>query len=189
MLCLRRVVFDAQANWSPSAGFADLIEAVSPAVVHVAISGTVRSRQRIPEFNFPPGSPFEDFFEEFRNRRGQPEQEQRSRPLGIGSGFIISADGYVVTNHHVVKDADEIVITLSEGEEYEAELVGSDEKTDLALLKLQDANDLPYVEWGDDDQSRVGDWVLAIGNPFGLGGFCQYRHYFGPRPRHSQRPV
>ncbi len=156
--------------WSPATGFADLIEEVSPAVVHVAISGKVRSRMNHPEFNFPEGSPFEDFFERFRERQQRPESEERSRPLGIGSGFIISADGYVVTNHHVVKDADEIVVTLTDGEEYQAELVGSDSKTDLALLKLDNANDLKYVVWGDDEQSRVGDWVVAIGNPFGLGG-------------------
>lgn len=159
------------ANFSPQAGFADLIESVSPAVVHVAISGTVkRNRQQIPEFNFPPGSPFEDFFEQFRKRQQQPEQQQKKRPLGIGSGFIISEDGYVVTNHHVIKGADEIIVTLSNGDEYTAELEGSDHKTDLALLKLKKAKDLPYVTWGDDEDSRVGDWVVAIGNPFGLGG-------------------
>lgn len=155
--------------WSPASGFADLIEEVSPAVVHVAISGKVPSRASHPEFNFPPGSPFEDFFERFRERQN-PETEERSRPLGIGSGFVISADGFVVTNHHVVKDADEIVVTLTDGEEYQAELVGSDNKTDLALLKLDNAEDLKYVVWGNDENSRVGDWVVAIGNPFGLGG-------------------
>jgi len=158
-------------NWSPVNGFADLIERVSPAVVHVAISGKVRSRQQVQDFNFPPGSPFEDFFEQFRNQQQPREQErERSRPLGIGSGFIISADGYVVTNNHVIKDADEIVVTLTDGEEYQAELIGADVKTDLALLKLEKAKDLSYVAFGDDDKSRVGDWVLAIGNPFGLGG-------------------
>ena len=160
----------ANKYWSPANGFADLIEQVSPAVVHVAISGVVKKRQSLDEFNFPPGSPFEDFFEQFRNRQQQTEQPQKSRPLGIGSGFIISEDGYVVTNHHVIKDADEIVVTLTDGTEYQAVLKGSDSKTDLALLKLNSAKDLPYVAWGDDDKSRVGDWVLAIGNPFGLGG-------------------
>ncbi|NND81618.1 MAG: DegQ family serine endoprotease [Gammaproteobacteria bacterium] len=154
--------------WSPAAGFADLIEKVSPAVVHVSISGTPRGHGSFPQFDFPPGSPFEDFFEQFRDR--QPRQQERSRPLGIGSGFIISEDGLVVTNHHVVKDADEIVVTLTDGDEYTAELIGSDDKTDLALLKLDDAKDMPYVAWGDADKSRVGDWVVAIGNPFGLGG-------------------
>lgn len=158
-----------QHHWSPSHGFADLIEQVSPAVVHVAVRGMVKNRQRLPEFDFPPGSPFEDFFDQFRDRQ-RPDQGHKSRPLGIGSGFIISADGYVVTNNHVVKDADEIVVTLTNGKEYNAELKGTDIKTDLALLKLHNAEDLPYVTWGDDEKSRVGDWVLAIGNPFGLGG-------------------
>jgi len=157
-------------QWGPSRGFADLIEKVSPAVVHVAISGVVKSRSRGQDFNFPPGSPFEDFFEQFRDRQQQPDREERSRPLGIGSGFIISADGYVVTNNHVVKDADEIVITMTDGREFTAEMVGSDSKTDLALVKLEKADNLPYVSFGDDDESRVGDWVVAIGNPFGLGG-------------------
>ena len=159
-----------RAHWSPATGFADLIEQVSPAVVHVAISGTVKSRRNLPGFNFPPGSPFEDFFKEFRERQQPQEGEEKKRPLGIGSGFIISADGYVVTNHHVIKDADEIIVTLTDGDEFQAELVGSDNKTDLALLKLENAKQLPYVEFGDDDESRVGDWVVAIGNPFGLGG-------------------
>ena len=155
--------------WSPAAGFADLIEQVSPAVVHVAVSGVVSSRTQAPQFNFPEGSPFEEFFEQFRNQQPSDEPE-KSRPLGIGSGFIISADGYIVTNNHVISDADEIVVTMTSGEEYIAELKGTDSKTDLALLKLSNVDNLPYVTFGDVDKSRVGDWVLAIGNPFGLGG-------------------
>ncbi|MBT5032690.1 MAG: DegQ family serine endoprotease [Proteobacteria bacterium] len=157
---------------APAAGFADLIEQVSPAVVHVAVSGKVSSsRQNTPEFNFPPGSPFEDFFEQFRNQRPQQDEEDETlRPLGIGSGFIISADGYIVTNNHVVENADEITVTMTDGEEYGAELQGTDSKTDLALLKINARKSLPFVSWGDVDRSRVGDWVIAIGNPFGLGG-------------------
>lgn len=169
----------AAQPWAPSAGFADLIERVSPAVVHVATSGLVEQRRRRggPQFGIPRN--FEDFFRDFQNRRGpqqQPDEEdqddsnKQKRPLGIGSGFVISADGYVVTNHHVVDKADEIIITFTNGDEYVAEIKGSDPKTDLALLKLKNAKDLPFVLWGDDDKSRVGDWVLAIGNPFGLGG-------------------
>lgn len=165
--------------WAPSAGFADLIEQVSPAVVHVATSGLVEQRRRRggQQFNVPRN--FEDFFRDFQNRRGpqqdsdddeQDDSEKQKRPLGIGSGFVISSDGYVVTNHHVVEKADEIIITFTNGDEYTAEVKGSDPKTDLALLKLKDAKNLPFVLWGDDDKSRVGDWVLAIGNPFGLGG-------------------
>ncbi len=177
----------SQGPWTPANGFADLIEDVSPAVVHVATAGFIEQRGfnprgGRPDFRGPQG--FEEFFEWF-NRRGQvdprqqqPEpdsdsesdEEKQTRPLGIGSGFIISADGYVVTNHHVVNDADEIIVTMTDGTEYKAEIKGSDPKTDLALLKLEDASDLPFLPWGDDEQSRVGDWVLAIGNPFGLGG-------------------
>ena len=154
--------------WSPANGFANLIEQVSPAVVHVSTSGVVSDNQ-VPQFNVPEGSPFEDFLEQFRNQAPSQESE-RSQPLGIGSGFIISQDGYVVTNNHVINDADEIIVTTTNGEEYVAELQGTDSKTDLALLKLKGVNNLPYVEFGDADQSRVGDWVVAIGNPFGLGG-------------------
>ena len=167
---------NSQVVWAPQTGFADLIEQVSPSVVHVATSGLVQRRgSRGRQFQFPRG--FEDLFPEFRDRfpPDSDEQEQEDddgekRPLGIGSGFIISADGLVVTNRHVIDKADEIVVTLTNGEEYVAEVKGVDERTDLALLKIESAENLPYVEWGDDDKSRVGDWVLAIGNPFGLGG-------------------
>jgi serine protease Do len=170
--------------WTPANGFADLIEDVSPAVVHVATAGFIE-RRRMGRQGGPQG--LEDFFNDFLGRRGQnnPRQDQpeaapsdeqqepsdkQTRPLGIGSGFIISADGYVVTNHHVIKGADEIIVTLTDGTEYQADIKGSDPKTDLALLKLKDVSGLSFVPWGDDEQSRVGDWVLAIGNPFGLGG-------------------
>ena len=160
----------------PQQGFADLIEEVSPAVVHVATSGLVQRRIN-PRGRFPRGFGFEDIFPELRDRL-EPESgdgdEQEStgekRPLGIGSGFIISADGLVVTNRHVIDKADEIIVTLTNGEEYVAQVKGVDERTDLALLKVDTSEALPFVIWGDDDKSRVGDWVLAIGNPFGLGG-------------------
>jgi len=182
--------------WTPANGFADLIEDVSPAVVHVATAGFVE-RRRLNRRGGPGGRNYrggpqglEDFFNDFFGRRGQIDprqsrpdlderdqeddeelpQDKQTRPLGIGSGFIISADGYVVTNHHVIDGADEIVVTLTDGTEYEAEIKGSDPKTDLALLKLKDVSGLPFLPWGDDELSRVGDWVLAIGNPFGLGG-------------------
>ncbi|MGK0437355.1 MAG: serine protease Do [Paracoccaceae bacterium] len=187
---------ESNMPWTPANGFADLIEDVSPAVVHVATAGFIE-RRRMNRRGAPNGRDFrggpqglEDFFNDFFGRRGQidprqsrpdldePEeqddeqqpQEKQTRPLGIGSGFLISADGYVVTNHHVIDGADEIVVTLTDGTEYEAEIKGSDPKTDLALLKLKDVSGLPFLPWGDDERSRVGDWVLAIGNPFGLGG-------------------
>ncbi|MGH1539599.1 MAG: Do family serine endopeptidase [Arenicella sp.] len=155
-------------DFAPRLGFADLIEQVSPAVVHVSISGTPKANQLGQEFNFPPGSPFEEFFK----RYGQPETEkkQRKRKLGIGSGFLVSADGYLITNNHVVDGGDEIQITLADGTEYEGTLIGADKKTDLAVVKIETKFDLPFVNWGDDQRSRIGDWVLAIGHPFGLDG-------------------
>lgn len=154
-------------GFAPKAGFADLIEEISPAVVHVAINGVPKSTVP-PGFNFPPGSPFGEFFK--RIPREQAPQQQRKRRLGIGSGFIISADGYVVTNNHVVDGGEEIKVTLANKKEYDAKLVGSDKETDLAVLKIDAEKPLPFVPWGDDDQSRVGDWVIAIGHPFGLEG-------------------
>ena len=155
------------ADFAPKSGFADLIEKISPAVVHVAISGVPRSSTR-QDFNFPPGSPFEDFFRQLP-RQENPEQ-QRKRPLGIGSGFLVSADGYVVTNNHVIDNGEEITVTLANNQEYDATLVGTDQETDLAVLKIEAEEPLPFVKWGDDKQSRVGDWVIAIGHPFGLEG-------------------
>ena len=158
-------------DFAPRAGFADLIESVSSAVVHVSISGTPKASPFQNEFNFPPGSPFEDFFKRYgRPDQKQPEQKQRKRPLGIGSGFLISADGYLITNNHVVDGGDEITITLANGDEYEGNLIGADKKTDLAVVKIETKKTLPFVSWGNDEQSRIGDWVLAIGHPFGLDG-------------------
>jgi serine protease Do len=129
---------------------------------------------------FPPGSPFEQFFKDFlnRNRQGQgggngggdnqPHPERRAQSLG--SGFIIDASGLVVTNNHVIDGADEVSVTLQDNTTLKAEIVGRDESGDLALLKVKSDKPLPTVDFGDSSQSRVGDWVLAIGNPFGLGG-------------------
>ena len=155
------------------AGFADLVEAVSPAVVAISISSSAVPPQfDMPEFNLPPGSPFQDFFERFFKDRGSrkhgdgPPRQFRAQ----GSGFVIDADGVVVTNYHVVKGAEEITVITNDGEEYEAKLKGYDAKTDLAVLNVNIDEPLPYVVFGDSDKARVGDWVLAIGNPFGLGG-------------------
>ena len=153
-------------DFAPKAGFADLIEKISPAVVHVAISGVPKSTVP-PGFNFPPGSPFEEFF---KRQQPQAPQQQRKRRLGIGSGFIISADGYVVTNNHVIENGEEIKVTLANKKEYDAKLIGKDKETDLAVLKIEVDETLPFVPWGNDDKSRVGDWVIAIGHPFGLEG-------------------
>ena len=157
------------------ASFADLIEAVSPAVVAISTSGSALSKDRfMPDFQLPPGSPFEDFFKRFFEGPNFPEQGQGTVPprkfKAQGSGFIIDPEGTVITNHHVVKGAEEITIITNSGEKYPAELKGYDQKTDLAVLQVDTDVTLPYVEFGESDSARVGDWVIAIGNPFGLGG-------------------
>ncbi|MEC9341943.1 MAG: DegQ family serine endoprotease, partial [Pseudomonadota bacterium] len=148
--------------------FADLAEQQSAAVVNISTKQTVTRRAPAP-FNMPQmpeGSPFEDFFRHFFGPDGQPEQRS-FETQSLGSGFIVSADGYVLTNHHVVASADEIVVRLVDRREYLAELVGSDARSDIAVLKLE-ATDLPTVKIGSVDEVRVGEWVLAIGSPFGF---------------------
>ncbi len=152
------------------ASFADLAEKLSPAVVN--ISTTQKSVQTaLPEMpQFPEGSPFEDFFRDFMERRGGGMQSMPSSSLG--SGFIIDAkNGYIVTNNHVVRDAEDVRITLSNDITISAEIIGSDDKTDLAVLKVDPKEaKLSDVTFGNSDALRVGDWTLAIGNPYGLGG-------------------
>ena len=146
--------------------FADLADRVSPAVVNITTS-TVVAQGAGPSPIVPEGSPFEDFFREFRDRSGQGDRPRRTSALG--SGFVISEDGYVVTNNHVIESADEIIIEFFSGKELEAEVVGTDPKTDIALLKVSPDEALPYVSFGDSDTARVGDWVMAMGNPLGQG--------------------
>lgn len=151
--------------------FADLAERLLPSVVNISSTQKLPNISDLPEMpHFPPGSPFEDFFEEFLNRRG-PGGIPAVPPASLGSGFIIdSENGYVVTNNHVVKDADEVRVTFHDDSTVEAEVVGRDEKMDLAVLKVKMEKKFSAVSFGDSDKLRVGDWVLAIGNPFGLGG-------------------
>lgn len=164
--------------------FADIAAKLLPAVVNVSSSQTITAKAgpgvgpEVPMF--PPGSPFEQFFKDFlnRNRPGQgqgqgggndqPRPERRAQSLG--SGFIIDAAGYVVTNNHVIEGADEVSVTLQDNTTLKAKIVGRDESGDIALLKVDSDKPLPTVSFGDSSQMRVGDWVLAIGNPFGLGG-------------------
>lgn len=146
---------------------ADLAEKISPSVVNITTS-TVMAGQAGPNPIVPEGSPFEDFFKEFQDRnRGNGDKPRRSSALG--SGFVISEDGYIVTNNHVIESADEIVIEFFGGEELEAKVVGTDPNTDIALLKVETDKPLPYVTFGNSDAARVGDWVLAMGNPLGQG--------------------
>jgi serine protease Do len=153
--------------------FADLAAKVSPAVVNVSSTHVVESEgpsgmEGMP-FNFPPGSPFEEFFKQFQQQQGHQKPSAR-KVHSLGSGFIIDASGYVVTNNHVVDGAKDIEVTLTDGSEYPAEVIGTDAKTDLALLKVESKTPLPFVSFGDSDKMRIGDWVMAVGNPFGLGG-------------------
>src|SRR3954465_7158738 len=157
---------------------ADVAEKVIDSVVNISTSQKVQARgnsaQQMPQL--PPGSPFEEFFEEFcTNRRGQGSDDQGSnrsprRVNSLGSGFIVDAAGVVVTNNHVIADADEITVILTDGTRLKAEVVGRDTKTDLALLKVKPDKPLKAVKFGDSDKLRLGEWVIAIGNPFSLGG-------------------
>ena len=150
------------------ASFADLTEALQPAVVNIS----TRQSITIPQAQNPfEGTPFGQFFNQRRGNNGPQTREATS----LGSGFIVSADGYVVTNNHVVSpdqraQLQSVTVTLSNGQEYEAELMGTDPQSDLAVLKITRPEPFPFVNFGDSAQARVGDWVIAIGNPFGLGG-------------------
>ncbi len=150
------------------AGFADLVEKISPAVVNISTS-TVIAQTAQPGPIVPEGSPLEDFFRDFMDReRGQERQQRRGSALG--SGFIVSADGYIVTNNHVIDGADEITIEFNNGPgNMPARVIGTDPRTDIALLKVEPDDALPFVDFGDSDIARVGDWVIAIGNPLGQG--------------------
>ena len=160
---------DAEARGAPDS-FADLVETLQPAVVNVSTTQTMEGgSDEGLEFDFPPGSPFRDFFDQFNRKRGEQEERPR-RAQSLGSGFIIDAEGFVVTNNHVIEGADKITVTLTDDTTYDAELVGRDTKTDLALLKIQADRQFPFVSWGNSDKMRVGDWVIAIGNPLALGG-------------------
>ena len=161
---------------SAPASFADIVEAVQPAVVNIAVAGG--APVQASEGGMPPGVPFENFEDflkrffdrDFSGRFGAPDVPREPRFRGMGSGFIVAPEGYVVTNQHVVNNASEITVTLHDGKKLPAKLVGIDEKTDLALLKVESKEALPYARFGDSETTRVGDWVVAIGNPFGLGG-------------------
>ena len=153
-----------QSNSKPvPASFADLAEKLMPSVVNISTSTTVVTNSNPFPFQFPPGSPFEDMFKEF----GTP-QERKSAALG--SGFIIDENGIVVTNNHVIQDADDIIVRVNGDQEYKAKVLGADPLMDIAVLQLETEEKFKPVGFGDSDKARIGDWVLAIGNPFGLGG-------------------
>ena len=144
--------------------FADLAERLMPSVVNISTTTTVTTNSNpFPGFQFPPGSPFEDMFKEF----GTP---QTRKSAALGSGFIIDEKGIVITNNHVIQDAEDIVVRVSGDKEYKAKIIGQDPLSDIAVLQIDSKEKFIPVQFGDSDKARIGDWVIAIGNPFGLGG-------------------
>ena len=173
----------AAARGTPDS-FADLAASLAPAVVNISSQQAIQTRadRADPdEPQFPQGSPFEQFFHDFMERHGAPGGQNKGdngggggdaprRGTALGSGFIIDPAGYIVTNNHVIEGADDITVTLHDGTSLKAKLIGHDDRSDVALLKVESDKPLPAVPFADSDTARVGDWVLAIGNPFGLGG-------------------
>ena len=186
MLALGVAFSPVAASLAPTAAFAkgpdslaDLAAAVSDAVVNISASQTVEDKRAgVP--NLPQGTPFDDLFEEFFRRRqqqgengggGAPAPVPRQRKSSsLGSGFVIDSSGIIITNNHVIADANEITVIFTDGQKLTAEVVGKDAKVDVAVLRVKPDKPLKAVKFGDSDKSRVGDWVLAVGNPFGLGG-------------------
>ena len=149
-----------------SKGFSKLAEKSMPSVVNISAITVVETRSQPFPFQFPPGSPFEEFFKDFDQNRGP----QKRRSTALGSGFVIKDNGTVITNNHVIQNAEGILVKFTDGKEYEAKLIGTDPVSDIAVLKIQSNKKFPAVKFADSDKAKVGDWVLAIGNPFGLGG-------------------
>ena len=145
------------------ASFADLAERLMPSVVNISTTTTITTRSNPFPFQFPPGSPFEDMFKDF----GTPQERKTS---ALGSGFIISDDGIVITNNHVIQGAEDVFVRVNGDQEFKAKILGADPGMDLAVLKIESDEKFVPVKFGDSDKARIGDWVIAIGNPFGLGG-------------------
>ena len=148
---------------------ADVAAPLLDAVVNISTTQTIAGGKGVPVPQLPDGSPFQDFFDEFFNQKGQTDNHPR-KVQSLGSGFIIDAAGIIVTNNHVIEGADEVTVNFNDGSKIAAKVLGHDDKTDLALLEVHAPKPLTFVKFGDSDKLRVGDWVMAIGNPFGLGG-------------------
>ena len=158
------ILFSIKANGNDyPASFADLAERLMPSVVNISTTQVITTRTNPFPFEFPPGSPFEDMFRDF----GEPQERRTS---ALGSGFIIDKNGTIVTNNHVIQGAEDIFVSVNGEKEYEADLIGADPLSDIAVLKIKSKDKFAPVKFGDSDTARVGDWVIAIGNPFGLGG-------------------
>ena len=154
--------FDANSKSTP-ASFADLAEKLMPSVVNISTTQTITTNANPFPFQFPPGSPFEDMFKEF----GTPQTRKAS---ALGSGFIIDKKGIVITNNHVIQGADDIIVSVNGDKEYKAKIIGTDPLSDIAVLQIETQDKFLPVSFGDSDNARIGDWVLAIGNPYGFGG-------------------
>jgi serine protease Do len=160
------VIAADQSPKLPPATFSELVKEVSPSVVYISTKTVVRTRDTFP-FEQNPNDPFNDFFRRFFGDRVNPRDLPPQR--GLGTGFIIDKDGYILTNNHIVERADTIDVTLENEEEFKAKVIGRDPETDLALIKIDGAKNLAPLELGDSNELEVGDWVVAIGNPYGLG--------------------
>ncbi len=171
-------LFAASAQAKGPDSLSELSAQVSDAVVNISATQTLESKRggKNEGPNLPPGmgpgAPFDDLFEEFFKRRGQgmPEMPRQRKSSSLGSGFVIDPSGIVITNNHVIADANEVTVILNDGQKLKAEVVGKDQKVDVAVLKVKPEKPLKAVKFGDSDKAKVGDWVLAVGNPFGLGG-------------------
>ena len=159
------LVFFINTNlWSKAApeSFADLAEELMPSVVNISTTQTVKTQANPFPFQFPPGSPFGEMFKEF-------DRPTERKATSLGSGFVIKKNGTVITNNHVIANAEDIIVRIN-NKEYKAKVIGADPYSDLAVLKIDTKETFNIVEFGNSDKARVGDWVMAIGNPFGLGG-------------------
>ncbi len=160
------IFFNISSNLSASdtpSSFADLAERLMPSVVNISTTQTVVTQNNPFPFQFPPGSPFEDMFKDF----GTPQKRKAS---ALGSGFIIDSKGIVITNNHVIQDAEDILVRVNGDKEYNAKIIGKDPLSDIAVLQIESKDKFIPVKFGNSDKARIGDWVIAIGNPFGLGG-------------------
>ena len=159
------LVFFINTNlWSKAApeSFADLAEELMPSVVNISTTQTVKTQANPFPFQFPPGSPFGEMFKEF-------DRPTERKATSLGSGFVIKKNGSVITNNHVIANAEDIIVRIN-NKEYKAKVIGADPYSDLAVLKIDTKENFEIVEFGNSDKARVGDWVMAIGNPFGFGG-------------------
>jgi serine protease Do len=162
LILLSFFIVEANSSSTPES-FADLAEKLMPSVVNISSTQTIKSTGNPFPFKFPPGSPFEDMFKEFNT----PTERKAT---ALGSGFIIDKEGIVITNNHVIQGAEDILVSVNDSTEYKAKLIGADPYMDLAVLKIESDKEFQPVSFGNSDEARVGDWVIAIGNPFGFGG-------------------